>query len=120
LFDLFKTLPADHRSAFGQEVNTLRQELEGALAARAVSRKHWRPSMSPAPWDVNVQTTLRPAIVTALNGSQHPLMADLIIFLIFLPDGHHRCGRVKIVMISICSQPDFPEATLHVMITILL
>ena len=31
LFDLLKTLPAEQRSAFGQEVNQLRTELESAV-----------------------------------------------------------------------------------------
>jgi len=74
LFDQIKTLAPEQRGAFGQEVNALRIELEGVLAS-LVTVKDERPAIDvTAPWDVN--TTERPSVLPAYNGSVHPLMTE--------------------------------------------
>lgn len=77
LFDLLKTLPADQKGAFGQEVNTLRKDLEVALAASGAVQEVLKPIDVTAPWDSNVSAAMRPTILTAASGSKHPLMSEL-------------------------------------------
>jgi len=74
LFDQIKTLAPEQRGAFGQEVNTLRLELEGTLSS-LVTVKDTRTAIDvTAPWDVN--TIDRPSVLPALGGTIHPLMAE--------------------------------------------
>lgn len=77
LFDFLKTLPAEQRGAFGQEVNTLRQELEAALGSGQAMAEVLAPIDVTAPWDANVTAAMRPTVLSALSGSQHPLMSEL-------------------------------------------
>jgi len=83
LFDRLKTLPAAERAAFGREVNQLKQELE-ALVSAATSKKPQPKSTHidvTAPFDVNVQPEQRPSLLTADNGSRHPITQELEIIL---------------------------------------
>ena len=77
LFDLLKTLPADQRSAFGQEVNQLRQALEAAIGSSQAVQEDLPPIDVTAPWDINVTAQFRPSVLPAIEGSIHPLMAEL-------------------------------------------
>src|SRR3989344_2319894 len=79
LYDRIKTLPAGKaRAEFGREVNSLKAELEG-LIKRSLSTKDRKlqPIDVTAPFDVNVPTQQRPKLLTADNGSRHPLMTEL-------------------------------------------
>ncbi len=79
LYERIKTLPAGKaRAEFGKEVNALKAELESLV------RKTVTSSLSPvtsidvtAPFDINVKLEHRPKLMTADNGSQHPLMTEL-------------------------------------------
>jgi phenylalanyl-tRNA synthetase alpha chain len=74
LFDALKTLPDDQKSAYGQAVNGLRQELEASLAAKA-DEAEVLPSIDvTAPLDVNAPM---PQLLPAENGTVHPLMREL-------------------------------------------
>lgn len=80
LFERIKTLPTGKaRADFGKEVNKLKQELE-ALVSAAISNKQKAKSTPidvTAPFDINVPAELRPKLLTADNGSRHPLMTEL-------------------------------------------
>lgn len=76
LFDEIKTLPPEQRRAFGQEVNTLRQELEQLVAAAADESGALPPIDITAPFDVNVPVGERPSLLGSDQGSQHPLMRE--------------------------------------------
>lgn len=77
LFDQIKTIPAEGRSAFGQEINALRQELEAALSTGS-AQEDARPAIDvTAPWEANVTEAERPALLPATQGSVHPLMQEL-------------------------------------------
>ena len=77
LFDQLKTLPPEQRGSFGQEVNALRQELEAALGGQTEKNEVLPPIDVTAPWDVNTARADRPSVMSASNGSQHPLMTEL-------------------------------------------
>ena len=82
LFDQIKTLPAAERGAFGQEVNTLRIELQARIqAASTLSGPELAPIDVTAPWDVNITKSFRPHLLPAEQGSVHPLMSELAIIL---------------------------------------
>src|SRR3569832_1534980 len=74
LFDALRTLPDDQKSAYGQAVNALRQELESTLAAKADETEILPPIDVTAPMDVNAPL---PGLLPAETGSVHPLMQEL-------------------------------------------
>ena len=78
LYARIPTLPAEERRAFGQAINELKQELqvlidgfEAAQAAAAVVALD-----VTAPFDYNLPATDRPRLMTAEQGSIHPLSAE--------------------------------------------
>lgn len=74
LFEQLKTLPNEHKKAFGQELNLLKDELAQLLLAETT--KVDRTSIDiTAPWDENVKA--RPQFLPASLGSVHPLMTEL-------------------------------------------
>src|SRR3989344_4801155 len=79
LYDRIKTLPAGKaRAEFGQEVNSLKAELEGLIRKNLGTKDRKRqPIDVTAPFDINVPAELRPKLLTADNGSRHPLMTEL-------------------------------------------
>lgn len=74
LFDQLKTLPAEERGAFGQAVNKLRTELTSLLDEAKDADEELPPIDITAPFDTNASL---PALLTAEQGSRHPLMAEL-------------------------------------------
>ncbi|HUY85330.1 MAG TPA: phenylalanine--tRNA ligase subunit alpha [Candidatus Dormibacteraeota bacterium] len=77
LFDQIKTLPAEQRGAFGQQVNALRQELEQLLAVTQDKQEQLPPIDITAPFDVNTSRDQRPSLLPSEQGSQHPLTTEL-------------------------------------------
>lgn len=78
LFDELKTLPPDERAPFGAEVNQLRQELQGILKQVQDDEGDKLPPIDvTAPFDANTPIDKRPRLLTADQGSQHPLMTEL-------------------------------------------
>lgn len=74
LFDQLRTLPPAERKAFGQELNTLRSELQTA-AADAQGQAEVKPPIDvTAPFDFNAKA---PQLLPAENGSQHPLSREI-------------------------------------------
>jgi phenylalanyl-tRNA synthetase alpha chain len=77
LFDELKTLPAEQRALFGQEVNQLRQELQSLVdGSREVAEALPLIDVT-APFDINIDPDQRPGLLPADSGSKHPLMTEL-------------------------------------------
>ena len=77
LYDQLRTLPADQKASFGQEVNQLRQELQAAVDAAKDQVADLPPIDITAPFDANLAPAKRPSLLTADRGSMHPLMREL-------------------------------------------
>ncbi len=77
LYAEIPTLPAEERKAFGQEINQLKQELEQMVAEQQAVAETLPPIDVTAPFDLNVPADKRPKLLSADQGSQHPLMAEI-------------------------------------------
>lgn len=77
LYDELKTLPADQKASFGQEVNSLRQELQTILNSQAEEEQALPPIDVTAPWSPNTPVGERPAVLRAPDGSIHPLNQEI-------------------------------------------
>jgi phenylalanyl-tRNA synthetase alpha chain len=77
LYQSIKTLPAEKRASFGQEVNNLRQELEQLVNEQTQVSSDLAPIDVTAPFDVNVPADKKPKLLPAEYGSIHPLMREL-------------------------------------------
>ncbi len=76
LFEEIKLMPADKKAAFGKAMNDFRQELESLLGEE--KQEDNRPPIDvTAPWDVNTSYASRPQVTTSLEGSIHPLTAEI-------------------------------------------
>ncbi len=81
LFDELKTLPADQKAGFGQDLNALRGELS-QLVKDAQGQSETLASIDvTAPFDINLPAVKRPSLLPSTQGSQHPLMTELAIVL---------------------------------------
>jgi phenylalanyl-tRNA synthetase alpha chain len=77
LYDQLKTLPLEHKGAFGKEVNVLRNELQ-QLVNEASSPAEALPSIDvTAPFGVNNLLAHRPTVLPSADGTVHPLMSEL-------------------------------------------
>lgn len=77
LYDELRTLPAEQRGSFGQEVNALRSELQ-AKVDEAQSATEALPAIDvTAPFDINQSAKNQATLLPSQNGSVHPLMAEL-------------------------------------------
>jgi phenylalanyl-tRNA synthetase alpha chain len=74
LFDALKTLPNEQKAAYGQAVNTLRQQLETLLAAKTDEAEALPAIDVTAPMDANAPL---PGLLPSDTGTQHPLMTEL-------------------------------------------
>jgi phenylalanyl-tRNA synthetase alpha chain len=81
LFDELKTLPADQRASFGQDLNALRSELKTLSDQLQVEDEDLQPIDVTAPFDINTLAATRPGLLPTETGSQHPLMTELSIVL---------------------------------------
>jgi phenylalanyl-tRNA synthetase alpha chain len=78
LYQSIKSLPADKRATFGQEVNQLKKELEELIRQSNGSQQTSISSIDvTAPFDINVPADKKPALLLAENSSRHPLMVEL-------------------------------------------
>lgn len=77
LYDQLKTLSADERPVFGQEVNQLRQELQALVDQVRSAAAALPPIDVTAPYGVNVDKASRPSLLPTETGSRHPLMTEL-------------------------------------------
>jgi phenylalanyl-tRNA synthetase alpha chain len=77
LYAEIPTLPAEERGAFGQEINTLKKELESAVADHQLEAERLPTIDVTAPFDGNVPADKKPRLLPAELGSKHPLMTEL-------------------------------------------
>ncbi|HEX8763242.1 MAG TPA: phenylalanine--tRNA ligase subunit alpha, partial [Candidatus Saccharimonadales bacterium] len=75
------TLPADQRAAFGKEINLIKQELEGLVAAHKEQAEALPPIDVTAPFDVNTAPSKQPTLLPSSHGSRHPLTTELEVIL---------------------------------------
>lgn len=77
LYAEIPTLPAEERGTFGKEINQLKAELEQMVAEHQEQAEALPPIDVTAPFDVNVPADKRPKLLTADDGSRHPLMVEI-------------------------------------------
>ncbi|HLZ15090.1 MAG TPA: phenylalanine--tRNA ligase subunit alpha [Candidatus Saccharimonadales bacterium] len=77
LYAEIPTLPADERRGFGQELNQLKTELEQLVADHQAAAEALPPIDVTAPFDTNVPAGNRPQLLTAGQGTEHPLSREL-------------------------------------------
>ncbi len=77
LFERIKTVDQSERSAYGKAVNILKDELS-AIAVKSLNSQAVLPPIDvTAPFAVNVAESARPQVLSAEQGSEHPLMKEL-------------------------------------------
>lgn len=81
LFAQIPTLPPEQRGAFGKEINRLRGELESLVLSAQDAAESLPPIDVTAPFDVNTPRDARPQLLSAAEGSKHPLMIERQIML---------------------------------------
>lgn len=74
LFDQIKTLPPEERRAFGQELNSLRQELQDIAGEQKAADEQLPPIDVTAPFDINAR---KPELLPSEFGSRHPLTSEI-------------------------------------------
>lgn len=78
LFDAIKTIDPSERSAYGQEINKLKVELQDLIDASEDSQLATQsPIDVTAPFDINTPKSKRPQLLPVEQGSVHPLMTEL-------------------------------------------
>lgn len=77
LYAEIPTLEAEKRASFGQEINTLKQELEGLVNSAEDKAEVVTPIDVTAPFDVNVPADKRPKLLSTELGGRHPLMVEM-------------------------------------------
>ena len=77
LYAEIPTLPAEERSGFGQEINTLKQELEQLISENEEANTVIESIDVTAPFDVNVSAEKRPELLPMQLGGRHPIMVEL-------------------------------------------
>lgn len=77
LYAEIPTLPAEERSGFGKEINQLKNELQALVDSFAEKQEAKEPIDVTAPFDINVPSDKRPALLHSEIGSKHPLMTEL-------------------------------------------
>ncbi len=76
LYAEIPTLSAEDRAGFGQEINSLKQELE-SLISTAEDEAPIALIDVTAPFDINVSADKRPKLLSTELGGRHPLMTEL-------------------------------------------
>ncbi|MEO5627989.1 MAG: phenylalanine--tRNA ligase subunit alpha [Candidatus Saccharimonadales bacterium] len=76
LYGELPLLPADQKAAFGKEINQLKAHLAKLVAEQGAEATKLDPIDVTAPFDANVQGN-KPRLLTADQGSRHPLMTEL-------------------------------------------
>jgi phenylalanyl-tRNA synthetase alpha chain len=77
LYDQLKTLPPEQKSAFGKEVNELRQELTDIAALAQDSEDSLEAIDTSAPFDINASLDQRPKLMSSELGSIHPISNEI-------------------------------------------
>ncbi len=69
------TLAPEERASFGQQINTLKKELEAMVADAEIADEVVEPIDVTAPFDVNSDN--KPSLLPTELGGRHPLMTEL-------------------------------------------
>ena len=77
LFDEIKTLPANKRAQFGQEINLLKLELQKIVDSKQSTVASLKSIDVTAPFDINVPADKRPKLLPSEFGGQHPLTTEI-------------------------------------------
>lgn len=77
LYAEIPTLPNEQRASFGQEINSLKQELQKMVDEHQEQAEALPPIDVTAPFDVNVPADKRPALLPTENGSKHPFNTEI-------------------------------------------
>lgn len=77
LYSEIPTLEASERAGFGQEINTLKYELQVLIDAHQEKAEALPPIDVTAPFAANTKPVDRPKLFTADQGSQHPLTVEM-------------------------------------------
>ncbi len=77
LYELIKTMEPKERAGFGRELNELKTELEAKVRESETPVKVLKPIDVTAPFDVNVPPAKRPKLLTADQGSRHPVTTEI-------------------------------------------
>ncbi len=70
------SLPTEERAGFGKEINELKGELESLVAGYQEQAEALPPIDVTAPFDMNTPVAKRPRLLSAEQGSRHPLMIE--------------------------------------------
>jgi phenylalanyl-tRNA synthetase alpha chain len=77
LFDGIKLVAQDERAAYGQAINSLKNEVQEWLDQSEAHVEVLKPIDVTAPWDVNTPSEKRPRLLPAEQGSIHPLRIEI-------------------------------------------
>jgi phenylalanyl-tRNA synthetase alpha chain len=77
LYAEIPTLPNDQRASFGQEINSLKQELQKLVNEHQEQAEALPPIDVTAPFDINMSVDKRPKLLPTENGSKHPLTTEI-------------------------------------------
>jgi len=78
LFDGIREVAPEKRSEYGKAINALKQEVQGWVDASVEADEEIVPLDITAPWDVNNAPEKRPEFLPSEQGSQHPLITEMI------------------------------------------
>jgi phenylalanyl-tRNA synthetase alpha chain len=70
-------LRVEERAIFGKEINALKQELQNFVDREQGNESKLEPIDVTAPFDINTPKDKHPSLLTAENGSKHPLMTEM-------------------------------------------
>lgn len=70
-------LEPDQRADYGKEINELKSELEQLASSHQNAVEEAAPIDVTAPFDTNTKPDKRPGLLPSVNGSIHPLMAEI-------------------------------------------
>jgi phenylalanyl-tRNA synthetase alpha chain len=77
LYTELSTMPEQERASFGQEINKLKSDLQALVEESSESAQNLKQIDVTAPFDVNTPKEKRPRLLTADEGSIHPLTREM-------------------------------------------
>lgn len=81
LYSELPTLPGDQRAEFGKQINHLKSQLENMVRQHTDQQSSFEPIDVTAPFAPNTPKESHPRLLTADQGSRHPIMTELDLIL---------------------------------------